>query len=46
MSKIVLGFTQAISELVEAALEVYGIEHGMAKEIERWKWARDDGLHH
>lgn len=36
MSKIVLGFTQAVGELVEVAFEVYGIEHGIAGKIERW----------
>lgn len=36
MSKIVLGFTQAMTELVEVAFEVYGIEHGIAEKGERW----------
>lgn len=46
MSKIVLGFTQAISDLVEVAFEVYGIEHGMDKESERWDEVWDRSLHH
>jgi hypothetical protein len=28
MSKIVLGFTQAVGEFVELALEVCGVDHG------------------
>jgi len=35
MSKIVLGFTQAMADLVEVALEIYGIEHGISEKIER-----------
>ena len=33
MSKIVLGFTQAVGDLVEVALEVYGIEHGWLRKV-------------
>lgn len=42
MSKIVLGFTQAVGELVEVAFEVYSVEHGIAEKKKRWNGAWED----